>query len=225
MKYKKLALSSILSFLVIIVFSQTPERMQTRQPSNLKVTFEAARDSYNKAVDFFDKKQYDQAISQYKMAIAIDSDYIDAYNNLGLIYYETNALDSASRYLEKSLQKFPSGTTALQNIALVEEKKGDLPKALGYYKRISELETENPEGFYNVGRVLTTMAKLDEALVQTQHAEKLYEKANSPYLSDCHYLLLVIYYNQHNKASAKKYLALCKKENVQVPSEIESGLQ
>jgi tetratricopeptide (TPR) repeat protein len=225
MKYKKLTLSSIFSLLVIIVFSQTPERMQSKQSSNLKEPSEAGKALYNKAISFYDKKQYTQAISHYEMAIAIDSDYIDAYNNLGLTFYETNALDSASRYLEKSLLKFPSGTTALQNIALVEEKKGDLPKALGYYERITKIEKENPEGFYNVGRLLTTMAKLDEALVQTQHAEKLYEKANSPYLSDCHYLLLVIYYNQHNKASAKKYLALCKKENVQVPSEIESGLQ
>ncbi|MEO6637073.1 MAG: hypothetical protein ABIN25_02280 [Ginsengibacter sp.] len=58
-----------------------------------------------------------------------------------------------------------------------------------------------------------------------QSAEKLYEKSNSPYISDCHYLLLVIYTNLNDKLLTKKYLALCKKENVDVPADVESGLE
>ena len=199
--------------------------MQEKISSNIKEPSETAVVLYNKAHDHFEKKEYTQAIHYYEMAITVDSNYIDAYNNLGLTFYETGSVDSAAYYLQKSLKILPAGTTALQNLALVEEKRSDLPKALAYYKQIVTIEPENPEGYYNVGRVLTTMAKLDEALVQTQKAENLYAKSNSPYLSDCHYLLLVIYFNMNNKAMAKKYLALCKKENFQVPAEIETVLQ
>ena len=221
----KVILLGVLALSVTTSFSQAPEKMQTKQSSNIKDPSEKAMALYNKALYHFDKKEYSLAIRNYEMAIAVDSDYIDAYNNLGLTFYETNVPDSASYYLQRSLQKLPSGTTAMQNIALVEEKKGDFPKSLEYYKQITVLEPENPEGFYNAGRMLTTMAKLDEALVQTQQAEKLYAKSNSPYLSDCHYLLLVICFNMDNKTLAKKYLALCKKENVQVPADIEGGLK
>jgi tetratricopeptide (TPR) repeat protein len=225
MKNKIMVLLGIVTLNITTGFSQSPERMQEKKSSNIKEPSEKAVILYNKGHDYFGKKEYASAIHNYEMAIAVDSDYIDAYNNLGLIFYETNVLDSASYYLEKSLQKFPSGTTALQNLSLVEEKKGDLTKSLGYHKQIIVLEPENPEGFYNTGRILTTMGKLDEALIQTQQAEKLYTKSKSPYTSDCHYLLLVIYFNMNNKPLAKKYLTLCKKENVQISSEIENGLK
>lgn len=225
MKNKVIVLIGILALNVTTSFSQPPEKIQNKQSSNIKDPSEKAKALYNKAYEHFDKKEYSLAIRNYEMAIAVDSDYIDAYNNLGLTFYESNVLDSASYYLQRSLQKLPSGTTALQNLALVEEKKGNFPKSLEYYKQITVLEPENPEGFYNAGRILTTMARLDEALIQTQQAEKLYTKTNSPYTSDCHYLLLVIYFNMDNKILAKKYLALCKKENVQVPADIEDGLK
>lgn len=225
MKNKLIVLSCILALNNLTVFSQAPEKIQNKQSSNIKAPSEKAIALYNIAHDHFDKKEYPLAIRNYEMALSIDSDYIDAYNNLGLTFYETNSLDSASYYLQRSLRKFPSGTTALQNISLVEEKKGDLPKSLEYYKKISILEPENPEGFYNAGRILATMAKLDDALIQAQQAEKLYTKSNSNYINDCHYLLLVIYFNMKNKMQAKKYLALCKKENMQVPANIENELK
>ncbi len=225
MKLKTVMFSAMLPLITATGFSQSPERIQTGASSNLKDPSEKAKILYNKGHDYFDKKDYQRAISNYKMALAVDSNYIDAYNNLGLTFYESGELDSASYYLGRSLQIFPSGITAMQNMALVAEKKEDLPKALEYYKQISTLEPTNPEGYYNTGRVLATMARLDEALIQTQTAETLYAKSNSPYLSDCHYLLLVIYVNLDKKPEARKYLALCKKENVTVPADITDALK
>jgi hypothetical protein len=69
------------------------------------------------------------------------------------------------------------------------------------------------------------MGMLDKALILAQAAEKLYQSEKSPYLSDCHGLLLIIYFNQHKIPEAKKYLTLCKKENVPVDVEIEKGLR
>ena len=221
----KIALISILTFVTTLCFAQAPERIQTAQSANLKAPSEKAMEFYNNGFDDFENKDYTAAIRNYKSAIAIDSDYVDAYNNLGLTFYEEEQLDSASFFLQKSLQKYPTGITALQNLALVEEKKINLSKALEYYQRIAKLDPANPEGFYNAGRILATMGKLDDALVQAQHAETLYAKSNSRYVSDCHYLLLVIHTNMNNKPIAKKYLALCKKENVEVPSDIENALQ
>ncbi|MES1226100.1 MAG: tetratricopeptide repeat protein [Bacteroidota bacterium] len=225
MKIKGAILLIILTARSICCLSQNPEKIQTAGSANIKPPSDKAMDLYNKGHNSFNNKDYKSAIRSYEMAIAIDTDYIDAYNNLGLTFYESGLMDSAAFYLQKSLQKNPSGTTAIQNIALVEEKRVAFPKALEYYKQIKTLEPQNPEGFYNCARVLANMAKLDEALTEGLEAEKLYTKIKSPYVADCHYLLLMIYFNMNNKAVAKKYLAFCKKENVAVPAEIENGLK
>jgi len=218
---------TVLYFLLLIYgfsFSQKPERVLERQSSNLKDPSDAAMNLYNKGVICSNNKQYPQANRNYELAIALDSDYIDAYNNLGLNFYEAGLPDSAIYYLRISLRKFPSGTTALQNLGLAEEKTGDWNKALQCYKQIISIESQNPEGYYNAARVLITMAKLEEGLAQAQQAEKLYTKLNSPALGDCHYLIFLAYYNLQNKSMAKKYLLLCKKENVKIPEEMEAGL-
>jgi len=225
MKDKILFLSALFLLNVLMGFSQNNERILGRSTSNLKAPSEKAVPAYDKGVDHAGKKEYSLAVPNYELAIAIDSDYIDAYNNLGLAFFELGSLDSAAYYLQISLHKLPTGTTALQNLALVEEKKDNLPKALGYYKQIAVIEPESPEGYYNSGRVLATMAKFDEALAQALRAEKLYAKSNSPYTSDCLYLIFAIYYNMQNKPMAKKYMALCKKENVSIPADMESALQ
>ena len=206
-------------------FSQTQERIQQRQSSNLKEPSDAAKDLYNKGVDFSNKKEYTSGNKNYEMAIALDSDYIDAYNNLGLNFYEMNLLDSAGYYLQISLRKLPSGTTALQNLGLTEEKAGDFSKALEHYKQIISFDPQSPEGYYNASRALLTMGKLEEGLAQALQAEKIYTKLKNPGLADCHYLIFVAYYNLQNKPMAKKYLALCKNENVQIPAEMEKSLQ
>jgi tetratricopeptide (TPR) repeat protein len=206
-------------------FSQSQERILQKQSANLKEPSVAALLLYNKGVDYSDKKEYALGIKNYEMAVALDSDYVDAYNNLGLNFYEMNLLDSASFYLRISLRKLPSGTTAMQNLGLVEEKAGDLPKALDLYKQIISVDPQSPEGYYNASRALLTMGKLEEGLAQALQAEKIYTKLKSPGLSDCHYLIFVAYYNLQNKPMAKKYLTLCKNENVQIPAEMEKGLQ
>jgi tetratricopeptide (TPR) repeat protein len=222
---KSIILLTVFSMSSFYTFSQKPERMIEKQSSNLKDPSEAALNLYNKGVNFSHNKEYVPANINYEMALALDSDYIDAYNNLGLNFYEMNLLDSAAYYLQMSLRKLPSGTAALTNLGLVEEKAGDLPKALGHYQKIVSLEPQSPEGYYNVARMLITMGKLEEGLAQGQQAEKIYTKLKSPALSDCHFLLFVAYYNLQNKPMAKKYLVICKNENVQIPAEMEQALK
>jgi tetratricopeptide (TPR) repeat protein len=222
---KNISLSAFFCTLSLLTFSQNPEKILTRQSSNLKDPPEAALILYNKGVNYSNNKDYVPGIKNYEMAIALDSDYIDAYNNVGLDFYELNALDSAGYYLRISLNRLPSGTGALQNLGLVEEKAGDLQKALDCYKQIIAVDSQDPEGYYNAARALITMGKVEEGLAPAQQAEKLYAKLNSPQLPDCHFMLFVAYYNLKNKPMAKKYMTLCKNEHVEIPAKMEQGLQ
>lgn len=180
---------------------------------------------YNRGIMFFNKKLFPQAINVYKQAIAADTDYIDAYDNLGLAFYELGRADSAERYFGLSLKKFPSGVTALQNMGMLKENKKEYDKALEYYNQIVKLNPQAPEGYYAVSRILSNTGKYAEALPQALLAEKLYQAANSPYIGDCHYQILIIYFYLNDKPKAKEYLALCKKEGVQVDPILENSLK
>ena len=68
MKRKIIVLSVILTLLINTAFAQSPERIQDRASSNLKDLPEKARALYNKAIDYFNKKEYQLAIHNYEMA-------------------------------------------------------------------------------------------------------------------------------------------------------------
>jgi len=222
MTAKPFLLQAVLCLSILTARSQTPERMLINGTSNLKEPSPAAVEMFNKGSGHLNKKEYPQAIRYFERAVALDSSYIDAYNNLGLIFYETDVYDSATHYLLLSLQRAPNNTAALQNMALVQEKQGQLLIALSYYKKIIDVAPNDPEGYYNTARILATMGKLQESVAPAQQAEKLYAKAGNPAISDCHYMQFVIYYNLHDKVQTKKYRELCKKENMQIPADMQS---
>lgn len=215
----------ICSFFCLLYFTGFSQRVINGTLTDAHTAPEKAVLAYNKGVVFFNNKQYTAAITAYRQALAIDSDYTDAYDNLALSFYQINKMDSAEFYFDRSLKKMPNGLAALQNMGMIKENKKEYDKALEYYNALVKLSPQSPEGYFAVSRVLSATAKYDEALQNAQTAEKLYAAAKSPYISDCHYQLLIIYFYMNNKPKAKEYLALCKKEGVQVDPQLENGLK
>jgi len=181
---------------------------------------ESAILAYNRGTDFFNKSEYAKAIPYLEQAIAIDTNYTDAYDNLGTVFYTMGSYDSAAHYLEISLRKSPSGFAATQNLAMVEEKRGNKPKALEYFQKATVLQPKNAEVYYETARLLGELGKVQESLSPALTAEKLWTAAKSPNLPNCHYLLFVIYYTLQDKPMIKKYRDLCKKENVDIPAQL-----
>ena len=218
----KLILGPLFCMLFVAGFSQ---RVIEGQVTDAHTAPEKAVLAYNKGVVFFNNKQYPQAIAAYRQAIVIDSDYTDAIDNLGLSFYQISKVDSAEFYFARSLKKMPTGLTALQNMGMIKENNKEYDKALDYYNTIIKLSPQSPEGYYNASRILSNTGKYEDALQRAITAEKLYVTTSNPYISDCHYQLLIIYFYMSNKPKAKEYLAICKKEGVQVDAQIENGLK
>ena len=186
---------------------------------------EKARKYYNEAIDYFEEKNFEKAVELYKLAIIEDPNYIDAYDNLGLSYRHLNLLDSAESYYLLSHSKYPKGTVAIGNLAVVQELKGNSEGAIAYYKQSIELEPENPEGYYGLSRMQLNVEKYGEAFKNGQLAEKYYKQINSPYIGDCYYLLCLICYNNKDKQLSQKYLALSKAAGIAVDKNLEKNLK
>jgi tetratricopeptide (TPR) repeat protein len=213
-----------LCFTILFSQAQIVKRIGQAETQGSGTGSAHANNLYNQATELLSARHYAEAIKLYKQTLAVDSNYTEAIDNLGLAYYELNNLDSAEYYFNVSLRKLPNGQTALQNLGLINEARKDYDKALECYQAISRIYPNSGQGFYNQARVYGSVGMLDRALPLALQAEKLFQKTQSADLSICHDLLLKIYFAEHNLPKAKEYLALCKKDNLEIDPDIEKAL-
>jgi cytochrome c-type biogenesis protein CcmH/NrfG len=91
----------------------------------------------------FDTGNWSEAIIHYRAAIRQDSSLVTAIVDLGVCYYNLSVPDEAERLFNLALSREPHQTFALFNMGIVQERRGDNPKALEYFHRA--LESSPPE--------------------------------------------------------------------------------
>jgi len=181
---------------------------------------EEAREYYNKGVASFDNNDLVNAVTYYEKAISIDPNYVDAYDNLGLVFRHQGNLEKAEYYYKKSIKMFPNGYLAHQNLAIVYRQKKLYDKALEEYKILKEIDPNDPEGYYGAGNIYGTIGKYELALENAKKALKLYEESNHPYIKDVQYLLGLIHYNRNEKIKAKDFLMKAKANGIEIPKHL-----
>jgi len=78
--------------------------------------------------------QFDNAITEYKMAIWLDSLNISAYRHLCQAYEEQGDYDSAVEIYEKLIQIMPNMPDVHSNLANILYVKGDIPGAISHFQ-------------------------------------------------------------------------------------------
>jgi len=188
--------------------------------SNTKVytptSSEEARINYNKGVASFKNKDLDKAVKYYEKAISIDPNYVDAYDNLGLVFRHKGNLEKAEFYYKKSIEIYPDGYVAHQNLAIVYGLQKLYDKALNEYETMIKIDPNDPEGYYGIANVYMTLGKFDFALENAKKALKLYEELNHPYIKDGQLLLGLIYYFSNDKINAKALLKKAKDNGAEI---------
>lgn len=184
-----------------------------------------AKAYYNNGHDNLEAGDYPKAVANFKLAIAADPNYIDAYDNLGLVFRQMDLLDSAERYYLISHKKYPKGAVALRNLAVVQEYRGDYEKAIEYYKQAKAIDTKDPESYYGLSRMYFLLKKYKEALENGNATEKLYKQRNDPNIGDCYFILCMIHISMGNKPAAIKYRDLAHSVGFKVPQQLEDALK
>ncbi|MFX1237840.1 MAG: tetratricopeptide repeat protein [Promethearchaeota archaeon] len=169
-------------------------------------TSDKARDAYNRGVECTSKSDYKSAVKYYKKAIKIDAGYVDAYDNLGLVYRKLGILDEAEDCYKKSIQLYPDGIVARVNLGVVYRKRKDYMNAIKQYAEIKRIDQDEPEGYFGSASVNIALKNYDEALIDAKKALILYKKKNSPLLREGFFLLGNIYYIAGDLENARKYI-------------------
>jgi tetratricopeptide (TPR) repeat protein len=93
---------------------------------------------FTKAQMLSKHKQYDEAITEYRLHLKAHPKSAAAYNNIGFAYYDNKDLDKAIENHKKSLELNPELANGYFGLALAYEKKGDKKKALANWKEFTK---------------------------------------------------------------------------------------
>jgi tetratricopeptide (TPR) repeat protein len=128
-----------------------------------------ARDQLNKGVAAYKNARYEQAIENFKNAVALDNGLKNAKLYLATAYAQQyipgvdspenlqNANNAISQY-QAVLQQDPKNVNSIKGIAYLYLQMKKFEQAKEYYRKALELEPNDPESYYSIGVIDWTQA-------------------------------------------------------------------
>jgi tetratricopeptide (TPR) repeat protein len=96
---------------------------------------------------YFDAQKFDEAITWYEAALALNPNDVDVSTDLGVSYYYTNNPDKALEQLDRSLKIDPRHVKTLLNVGIVKAfARQDLEGASKAWQQVIQLAPDSPEG-------------------------------------------------------------------------------
>jgi len=130
------------------------------------------------------------ASSQKKLAKSREKDPQYQYN-VGLFYMNSNSIDEAIKYLNKSLALNPRFFLSWNALGLARSMKGDMQGAIAGFRKCLEINPQFSEARNNLGTIYQEMKMIDQA---EQEFRKAIENPSYSSLELPHYNLARLYF-------------------------------
>ena len=91
---------------------------------------EQARMYRNDGLELQKQNNLDAAMSNYQKAVLLDPDFVDAYNDLGIIYEAAGQIEKAKEMYLKAIEIAPNYPNSYSNLALLYESQKDYAGAI-----------------------------------------------------------------------------------------------
>jgi tetratricopeptide (TPR) repeat protein len=98
------------------------------------------RELYDKASNLFKLGRFQEAKKLYEAVVGLDPGYVDALNNLGIIYIRDGNFDAAKENLEKAVRLNPTHVESYYNMACLYAIKGQIDQGFEYLKKAVSLD-------------------------------------------------------------------------------------
>lgn len=154
-----------------------------------------------------DRHQWQDAIIQYRKAIAIDSKYQSAYLNLAQILNQIDRALEATFYFEcaKKLSEQKAYWQICLDKANIHFAKYDYQEAVGYYLQALRMQPLNSEIYFNLGQCFYHLQQIDQALNYFKKAIDLSDQKSSPNFSEYAYKIAQVCEQKKDFVMAIKY--------------------
>jgi len=115
----------------------------------------------------------DEAVADYREALAHDPRNKYAFYNLGLIDQTRGNLQGAETNYRNAMSADPNFTPALFNLAIVRTKVGAYEEAISLYRQVVSLAPDDAAAHLNLGFVLKQTGKVKAGNTELSRAVKL----------------------------------------------------
>ncbi|TAF55060.1 MAG: glycosyltransferase [Oscillatoriales cyanobacterium] len=132
-----------------------------------------AQELYSQALNLHQAGQFIAAEEKYKQVLQYDPNQVDAWQNLGILYYATDRYREAQQVLSECLAVDSSVAGTHYSLGLVLEKTGDVIGAVTAYREAIALEPNCIDAYNNLGNILGLLLSQTEV----DRAIELYETA------------------------------------------------
>lgn len=111
--------------------------------------------------------QTERSIFFFEKALSVSPIHEPAvYNSLGVAYLKNGKVNKAIENYQNSLRLQSDYVPALNNMAIVHSRKGELDQSLAFLKRLTEIQPDNPDNYYNISCILARLHKTNDAVNQ-----------------------------------------------------------
>jgi len=117
--------------------------------------------------------QFDAAISSYKQALRINPNYVEVYNNMGIVLNDKGNPEDAIGSYKKALQIQPNFAEVHNGMGIALKNAGEPKAAIDSYQVALRIKPDYAEAHNNLGAILVDLGRLPEAEVSYRQAIEL----------------------------------------------------
>ena len=148
---------------------------------------------FNSGVHFYNQRELSKAIQAYHKVIEMDPAYIEAYNNLGIIYQKVGDFENALKSYQKSVEINPQYEKAYNNLGILFLLKDRYEEAVEAFQKALAINSNNIESHINLGILFKKKGEWEKAIESYQKA-----LAINPLHRETHYNMALLYEQLEN---------------------------
>jgi len=148
---------------------------------------------FNSGVHFYNQRELSKAIQAYQKVIELDPTYVEAYNNLGIIYQMVGDMDRAFGAYQKSTEINPRYEKGYNNLGILLFLKGRYEEAVEVFQKALAINSNNIESHINLGILFKKKGEWEKATESYQKA-----LAINPLHRETHYNMALLYEQLEN---------------------------
>jgi predicted Zn-dependent protease len=127
------------------------------------------------------RKATDEALVEYKSALAIDPQWPDIHLLIGSLLGLEGRWDEARAELKQQLEDHPGDTRAMVEMGSVYCRAAKYADAVPYLKQALIADRNNYEANYRLGQAYLTMGKRQQAVLYLERAAQAQPEKSNPY--------------------------------------------
>lgn len=158
----------LLAFALACVISAVALAQDPAPTTGAAVDTELAARMFRRGNVYSNLERYEEAIEEYRKAIAADPNFVEAIRNLANIYYFLERNDEArpllARYVELQTEVTAGLIAAVSTLGELERAAGDFEAALPYDLRAIELDRGNDSQVHVMANTYNNGGDADKAI-------------------------------------------------------------